>query len=50
MSLKDTLSVAWKNRYLRYGSILAALVVVLLLFYRKPPVSTEIYRVARGNY
>lgn len=50
MSLKDRLSVVWKNRYLRYGSIFAVLVVVLLLFYRKPPVPTEIYRVARGTY
>ncbi|MFO1527896.1 MAG: HlyD family efflux transporter periplasmic adaptor subunit [Turneriella sp.] len=50
MSLKDRLSVVWKNRYLRYGSIFAVLVIVLLLFYRKPPVPTEIYRVARGTY
>lgn len=50
MSLNDTLKTAWKNRYLRYGSILAALVVVLVLFYRKPPVPTEIHRVTRGNY
>ena len=50
MQLKDTFKSGWKNRYIRYGSIVAALVVVLLLFYRKPPVPGEIYRVARGTY
>lgn len=50
MSLKEKLKSAWKNRYIRYGSIVSALVVVLVLFYRKPPVPTEIYRVARGVY
>lgn len=50
MQLKDTFKSGWKNRYIRYGSIVAVLVVVLLLFYRKPPVPGEIYRVARSTY
>ncbi len=50
MQLKDIVKSAWKNRYIRYGSIAAALLVVLLLFYRKPPVPSEIHRVSRGTY
>lgn len=50
MSLKETVKSGWQNRYIRYGSILAVLVVLLVLFYRKPPIPSEIYRVARGTY
>ena len=50
MSLKEKVKSGWQNRYIRYGSILAVLVVILILFYRKPPIPSEIYRVARGTY
>lgn len=50
MSLKETVKSGWQNRYIRYGSILALLVVILVLFYRKPPIPSEIYRVTRGTY
>lgn len=50
MSLKETVKSGWQNRYIRYGSILAVLIGVLILFYRKPPIPTEIYRVSRGIY
>lgn len=50
MKLKEKLQFAWGNRYIRYGSILAILIVVLLLFYRKAPVPSEIHRVSRGTY
>lgn len=50
MQFKEKLKSAWKNRYIRYGSIVTLLVVVLVLFYRKPPVPTEIHRVQRGMY
>lgn len=50
MQLREKLKSAWKNRYIRYGSILAVLLAVLILFYRKPPVPTEIHRVTRGVY
>jgi len=50
MSLKETVKSGWQNRYIRYGSILAVLVVLLVLFYRKPPIPIEIYRVNRGIY
>lgn len=40
----------WANRYYRYGSMALVLLAVLLLFYRKPPVPTEIHRVAKGTY
>lgn len=50
MQFKDITKKIWQNRYLRYGSILTTLVLVLVVFYRKPPLPSEIYRVARGNY
>lgn len=40
----------WANRYYRYGSMALVLLAFLLLFYRKPPVPTEIHRVAKGTY
>lgn len=50
MAITEKLKSLWANRYSRYGSIAVVLLVALLLFYRKPPVPTEIYRVVKGTY
>ncbi|MFZ5628730.1 MAG: HlyD family efflux transporter periplasmic adaptor subunit [Spirochaetota bacterium] len=50
MAIAEKIKNFWSNRYARYGSIIALLVVSLLLFYRKPPVPTEIHTVTRGVY
>ena len=48
MAIAEKIKSAWANRYTRYGSIAVVLVVALLIFYRKPPVPTEIHRVSKG--
>lgn len=50
MAITEKLKSAWANRYSRYGGIGAILLVLLLVFYRKPPVPTEIYRVTKTTY
>ncbi len=50
MAIADKIKSGWKNRYLRYGGLAAIIVAALLLFYRKPPVPTEIHKVQRGTY
>lgn len=50
MAISAKIKSAWANRYIRYGSLTALLVIGLLLFYRKPPVPTELYRVAKGVF
>lgn len=50
MAITEKLESLWANRYSRYGSIALVLLVALLLFYRKPPVPTEIYRVTKGTF
>ncbi|GAB4429572.1 MAG: hypothetical protein OHK0011_12060 [Turneriella sp.] len=50
MVITEKLKSLWANRYSRYGTLAVVLLVVLFLVYRKPPVPTEIYRVAKGTY
>jgi HlyD family secretion protein len=50
MAFAEKVKTAWSNRYTRYGSIAVVLLVLLLIFYRKPPVPTEIHRVTKGVY
>lgn len=40
----------WKNRYVRYIGSAALLVVLVALFFRKPPVQTETHVVQRGIF
>jgi HlyD family secretion protein len=50
MAIAEKIKSGWKNRYIRYGGLTAIIITLLLLFYRKPPVPTEIHTVRRGNY
>lgn len=50
MEIAQKIKSLWTNRFSRYGIFTIILLVALFLFYRKPAVPIEIYRVTKNTY
>lgn len=50
MAFAEKIKGAWSRRSIRYGVIAAAILGLLLLFYRKPPIPTEIHTLRQATY